>query len=99
MFGDLFNGLILGNSDGLTLADGTQVPKQTVERLQTTELGYRGQLVPDKLFIDANAYYNISEDFLSPLVPGADLPGPAYYRRCPERRYLQLRPTWWICDR
>lgn len=67
MFGDLFSGLILGNADGFTLADGTMVPKETVERLQTIELGYRGQVIPNKLFIDANAYYNISEDFLSPV--------------------------------
>jgi iron complex outermembrane receptor protein len=67
MFGDLFNGLILGNADGFTLADGTEIAKQSVERLQTVELGYRGQVVPSKLFIDANAYYNISEDFLSPV--------------------------------
>ena len=67
MFGDLFNGLILGNADGFTLADGSQVAPQSVERLQTIELGYRGQVAPNKLFIDANAYYNISEDFLSPV--------------------------------
>ncbi len=67
MYGDLFAGLILGNSEGFTLADGSQVAPQTVEKLQTFELGYRGQVVPNKLFIDANAYYNISKDFLSPL--------------------------------
>ncbi len=67
MFGDLFSGLILGNAEGFTLADGTMIPKQEVEKLQTFELGYRGQPVKDKIFIDANAYYNISEDFLSPL--------------------------------
>ena len=67
MFGNLFTGLILGNAEGFTLADGSTVPAQSVEKLQTFELGYRGQLVKSKLFIDANAYYNISEDFLSPL--------------------------------
>ena len=67
MFGNLFDGLILGNADGFTLADGSELAKQSVERLQTIELGYRGQVVPDRLFIDANAYYNISEDFLSPV--------------------------------
>ena len=67
MFGNLFGGLILGNSDGFTLADGSMVERQSVERLQTFEIGYRGQLVKDKLFIDANAYYNISKDFLSPV--------------------------------
>ncbi len=67
MFGNLFNGLILGNAEGFTLVDGTEVPAQSVEKLQTIELGYRGQIVPNKLYVDANAYYNISEDFLSPL--------------------------------
>jgi iron complex outermembrane receptor protein len=67
LYGNLFAGLILGNSDGFTLADGTTVEKQKVEKIQTFELGYRGQVVKDKLFIDANAYYNISKDFLSPL--------------------------------
>lgn len=67
MFGNLFTGLILGNAEGFTLADGSTVPAQSVEKLQTFELGYRGQLVKNKLFLDANAYYNISEDFLSPL--------------------------------
>ena len=66
MFGDLLGGLILGNAEGFELRDGTTLEPQTVERLQTFELGYRGQLKPNKLFIDANAYYNISEDFLSP---------------------------------
>jgi len=66
MFGNLFSGLILGNAEGFTLLDGTKVPKQQVEKIQTFELGYRGQVVKNKFFLDANAYYNISEDFLSP---------------------------------
>lgn len=67
MFGDLFSGLILGNAEGFTLLDGSKVEKQKVEKIETYELGYRGQLVKNKLFIDANAYYNISKDFLSPV--------------------------------
>lgn len=67
MYGNLFAGLILGNSDGFTLTDGSMVEKQKVEKIQTIELGYRGQVVANKLFLDANAYYNISKDFLSPL--------------------------------
>lgn len=67
MYGDLFAGLILGNADGFTLIDGSTVEQQKVEKLQTFELGYRGQVVENKLFLDANAYYNISKDFLSPL--------------------------------
>lgn len=67
LYGDLFAGLILGNAEGFTLSDGTKVEKQKVEKLQTFELGYRGQALKSKLFFDANAYYNISKDFLSPL--------------------------------
>jgi len=67
MFGDLFGGLILGNSDGFTLVDGSVVERQSVEKIQTFELGYRGQLAKNKFFLDANAYFNISRDFLSPV--------------------------------
>ncbi|MGB5929789.1 MAG: TonB-dependent receptor, partial [Cyclobacteriaceae bacterium] len=67
MYGDLFSGLILGNAEGFTLADGSTIDKQTVEKLQTIEVGYKGAVVKKKLFVDANAYYNISEDFLSPV--------------------------------
>ncbi|MEM8523952.1 MAG: TonB-dependent receptor [Bacteroidota bacterium] len=67
MFGDLFSGLILGNAEGFTLLDGSTIERQSVEKLQTFELGYRGQVVKNKLFVDANAYYNISRDFLSPV--------------------------------
>lgn len=67
MYGDLFSGLILGNAQGFTLLDGSKVEKQKVEKIQTFELGYKGQVLPNRLFIDANAYYNISKDFLSPV--------------------------------
>lgn len=67
MFGNLFGGLILGNAEGFTLIDGTKVEKQRVEKISTLELGYRGQLVKNKLFIDANTYFNKSKDFLSPV--------------------------------
>ncbi len=67
MFGDLFSGLILGNAEGFTLADGSKVEKQKVEKIETFELGYRGQLIKNKLFLDANAYYSTSTDFLSPV--------------------------------
>ncbi len=67
MFGNLFNGLILGNAEGFTLNDGRVIEKQRVEKIQTFELGYRGRTKDSKFFIDANAYYNISEDFLSPV--------------------------------
>ncbi|RED94949.1 TonB-dependent receptor [Marinoscillum furvescens] len=67
MYGDLFAGLILGNAEGFTLNDGTKVEKQKVEQIQTFEVGYKGELVPKRFFVDANAYYNISRDFLSPV--------------------------------
>lgn len=67
MFGDLFGGLILGNAEGFTLVDGSKVDLQTVEKLTTIELGYRGRTLDSKLFFDANAYYNINKDFLSPV--------------------------------
>jgi len=67
MYGDLFAGLILGNAEGFTLSDGTKVEKQKVEQIQTFEVGYKGEVVANKFFVDANAYYNISKDFLSPV--------------------------------
>ncbi|AHM61898.1 tonb-dependent receptor [Flammeovirgaceae bacterium 311] len=66
MYGDLFSGLILGNAEGFTMADGRKIEKQKVEKMQTIELGYKGQPVGKKFYLDANAYYNISENFLSP---------------------------------
>ena len=44
-----------------------QVERQSIERLQTYEVGYKGTIGSDKLYADINAYYNISEDFLSPV--------------------------------
>ncbi|WP_370088905.1 TonB-dependent receptor domain-containing protein [Ekhidna sp.] len=67
MYGDLFGGLILGNAEGFTLADGSKVEKQSIEKLQTYEIGYKGNVGSKKLYADVNAYYNISEDFLSPV--------------------------------
>lgn len=76
LYGKLFGGLILGNAEGFTVltfdaqgnVTGTrEVPKQEVEEQQTFELGYKGQLLPRRLFVDVNGYYNISKNFLSPL--------------------------------
>jgi len=66
MYGDLFSGLILGNAEGFTLNDGSKVAPQRVEQIQTIEIGYKGKPTK-KLFVDANAYYNMSKDFLSPV--------------------------------
>ncbi len=64
---DIFGGLLLGNGEGFTLNDGTEIEALKVETLQTIEIGYKGRLT-DKLFLDANAYFNNSKDFLSPAI-------------------------------
>lgn len=64
---NIFGGLILGNGEGFTLSDGTIIPKLKVETINTIEAGYKG-LINNKLFFDVNAYYNISEHFISPLI-------------------------------
>ncbi|MBJ7882822.1 TonB-dependent receptor [Gelidibacter salicanalis] len=65
--GNLFGGLVLGNGEGFTLKDGTKIAKLDVETINSYEIGYKGKL-SDKLFIDTNAYYNQSDNFISPLV-------------------------------
>ena len=64
--GYLFGGLIIGNGVGFTLSDGTKINKLEVETINSFEVGYKGS-VDRKLFIDVNAYYNLSENFISPL--------------------------------
>ena len=66
--GNLFGGLVLGNGEGFTLENGTEIPELQVETIKSFEAGYKGKLFGDKTFIEANAYYNRSEDFLSPLI-------------------------------
>jgi len=65
--GNLFGGLVLGNGEGFTLANGTVIPRLQVETINSYEIGYKGKL-SDKLFVDTNAYYNQSDNFISPLV-------------------------------
>ncbi len=69
--GNLFGGLVLGNGEGFTLTDGTKIQKLDVETINSYEVGYKGKL-SDKLFIDTNAYYNQSDNFISPLRNIAD---------------------------
>jgi iron complex outermembrane receptor protein len=82
---NIFGGLLLGNGEGFTVKEvdiTTQqvvnsytVPRLKVEKVQTLELGYKGML-GGKLFLDANAYFNRSQDFLSPAIdvaPNRDL--------------------------
>lgn len=64
---NIFGGVLLGNGEGFTLSDGTGIDALQVETIQTIELGYKGKLT-EKLFFDANGYYNISENFLSPAI-------------------------------
>ncbi len=66
--GNLFGGLVLGNGEGFTLEDGTEIPELQVETIKSWEIGYKGKLFGEKTFFEANAYYNQSEDFLSPLI-------------------------------
>ena len=64
---NIFGGLLLGNSQGYTLSDGTVIPALKVETIQTVEVGYKTTL-GERLYLDANAYYNTSENFLSPSI-------------------------------
>ncbi len=74
---NIFGGLLLGNSQGFTIrefdmSDGSvsreyTTPELKVERIRTLELGYKTQ-IGNRIFLDANAYYNRSENFLSPAV-------------------------------
>ncbi len=69
--GNLFGGLVLGNGEGFTLTDGTKIDPLEVETINSFELGFKGK-ISDKFFIDASAYYNMSENFISPLRNIAD---------------------------
>ena len=53
------------------LTDGTKIQKLDVETINSYEFGYKGQL-SENLFLDANAYYNQSDNFISPLRNIAD---------------------------
>ncbi len=65
--GYLFGGLLIGNGEGFTLSDGTRIDKLKVESINTLETGYKGKLT-DYLYLDVNAYYNMSKNFLSPAI-------------------------------
>lgn len=64
---NIFGGLLLGNGAGFTLSDGTKIKALEVETIETFEVGYKGTF-GKKLFFDANAYYNTSQNFLSPAI-------------------------------
>ncbi|MCF1422570.1 TonB-dependent receptor [Mangrovimonas futianensis] len=69
--GNLFGGLVLGNGEGFTLSDGSTIDKLQVETINSYELGFKGKL-SKKMFIDVSAYYNQSDNFISPLRNIAD---------------------------
>jgi outer membrane receptor for ferrienterochelin and colicins len=64
---NLFGGLALGNGEGFTLSDNTRIEPLTVETIQTFEAGYRG-IFGGRWYLDTNAYYNMSKNFISPLI-------------------------------
>jgi outer membrane receptor for ferrienterochelin and colicins len=74
---NIFGGLLLGNGEGFTVKEvdvstqqvvGTfEVEKLQVEKIRTIELGYKAQ-IGKRVYLDANAYYNQSENFLSPSI-------------------------------
>ncbi len=74
---NIFGGLLLGNSPGFTVrefdmttgavTDEYTVEKLKVEKIKTLELGYKTQ-IGKKVYLDANVYYNMSENFLSPSI-------------------------------
>ncbi len=70
--GYLFGGLLVGNGEGYTLSDGTVIDKLQVETIKSVEVGYKGKVTP-KFLVDANAYYNRSQHFLSPAINIATL--------------------------
>ncbi|MCV6631054.1 MAG: TonB-dependent receptor [Flavobacteriaceae bacterium] len=72
--GNLFGGLLIGNGEGFTLSDGSKVDPLEVETINSFEVGYKGQLA-GKLYIDANAYYNISENFITPAIEVSNIAG------------------------
>jgi outer membrane receptor for ferrienterochelin and colicins len=77
--GNLFGGLVLGNGEGFTLNDGTMVKPLEVETIQSYEAGVR-TLLGGRVSVDMNAYYNQSENFISPLVNIASAANPVTQR-------------------
>lgn len=74
---NIFGGLLLGNGKGYTVKEVNVVTQQVVnefevnplevEKISTLEFGYKGEL-SKRLFVDANVYYNWSQNFLSPAI-------------------------------
>lgn len=80
----LAGGIVLGNSSGFTLSDGTQIDPLRPEKVRALEIGYKSILFKRKVFLDADIYYNRSRDLISPvvnIVPRGTLGGPVVTHR------------------
>jgi outer membrane receptor for ferrienterochelin and colicins len=77
--GNLFGGLVLGNGEGFTLSDDSRIDPLKVETIKSYEVGVR-TLLGGRVSVDANAYYNQSENFISPLVNIASAARPVTHR-------------------
>jgi len=58
-------GTNLGNAVGFTLSDGSKIDPLKPETIKTLEIGYKSIFFNRKLFFDADAYYNWSENMIS----------------------------------
>ena len=61
-------GTILGNAEGFTLSDGSIIEPLEPETIRTLEIGYKSIRFNQKLYVDANAYFNWSENLISPVI-------------------------------
>ncbi|WP_083191629.1 TonB-dependent receptor [Formosa haliotis] len=65
---NLGGGINLGNSEGFTLSDGSKIDPIKPEMIKTLEIGYKNIFLKNTFFLDVDAYYNWSTDFLSPRI-------------------------------
>ncbi|GAA4430720.1 hypothetical protein GCM10023188_17630 [Pontibacter saemangeumensis] len=80
----LGGGIVLGNSDGFTLSDGSIIDPIRPEKIKTLVIGYKTILFERKLFLDTDAYYNWSKDMIGPIfniVPKGTSGGPIVTHR------------------
>lgn len=60
-------GIAFGNGEGFTMSDGKKIDPLVPETVKTWEVGYKGSFAEDKLYLDVNAYYSLSDNFQSAL--------------------------------
>ncbi len=80
----LARGIVLGNSDGFTLSDGSKIDPLRPETIRTLEIGYKHIFFDRKLFMDLATYYNWSKDLIGPIfniVPQGTSGGPVVTHR------------------